>query len=55
MVLCSDGLSDCVEDDYIREILGRHDDPYEAARELVVAANAGGGKDNISVVVVFAS
>lgn len=55
MLLCSDGLSDCVEDDYIREILGRHDDPYEAARELIVAANAGGGKDNISVVVVFAS
>ena len=55
ILLCSDGLSDCVEDDGIREILARHHDPYEAARELIVAANAGGGKDNISVAVVFAS
>ncbi len=55
LILCSDGLSDCVEDNHIRDILARHHDPYEAARELIVAANAGGGKDNISVVVVFAS
>ena len=34
-------------------ILRRHSDPYEAARELVVAANAGGGTDNVSVVVIF--
>jgi protein phosphatase len=55
ILLCSDGLSDCVEDGDIRDILARHHDPYEAARELIVAANAGGGKDNISVAVVFAS
>ena len=39
----------------IEEILGRHRDPFEAARELIVAANTGGGTDNITVVVVFAS
>jgi protein phosphatase len=55
MMLCSDGLTAHVEDDQIHDILGRHHDPYEAARELIVAANAGGGTDNISVVVVFAS
>jgi protein phosphatase len=55
ILLCSDGLSDCVEDGDIRDILARHHDPYEAARELIVAANEGGGKDNISVAVVFAS
>jgi PPM family protein phosphatase len=55
LMLCSDGLTAHVEDDQIHEILGRHHDPYEAARELIVAANAGGGTDNISVVVVFAS
>ena len=54
-MLCSDGLTTHVEDDQIHDILGRHNDPYEAARELIVAANAGGGTDNISVVVVFAS
>ena len=30
-------------------------DPFDAARELIVAANAGGGTDNISVIVVYAS
>jgi PPM family protein phosphatase len=55
LMLCSDGLTAHVEDDQIHDILGRHHDPYDAARELIVAANAGGGTDNISVVVVFAS
>ncbi|MGH7812665.1 MAG: Stp1/IreP family PP2C-type Ser/Thr phosphatase [Candidatus Binataceae bacterium] len=55
MLLCSDGLTTHVDDREIREILARHRDPYDAARELIVAANAGGGSDNISVAVVFAS
>ncbi len=38
----------------LSEIIRRHVDPDEAARELVVAANAGGGTDNVSVVVIFA-
>lgn len=54
LMLCSDGLTTHVEDTQIGEILRRHSDPYEAARELVVAANAGGGTDNVSVVVIFA-
>jgi protein phosphatase len=54
MVLCSDGLTTHVEDHQIGEILRRHSDPEQAARELVVAANAGGGTDNVSVVVIFA-
>ena len=54
MLLCSDGLTAHVDDPAIRTILQRHSDPYEAARELVVAANAGGGTDNVSVVVIFA-
>ncbi|HYB90665.1 MAG TPA: Stp1/IreP family PP2C-type Ser/Thr phosphatase [Candidatus Binataceae bacterium] len=55
MLLCSDGLMAHVDDREIGEILRRHSDPYEAARELVCAANAGGGTDNVSVIVVFAS
>jgi serine/threonine protein phosphatase PrpC len=54
LMLCSDGLTTHVEDRTIAEVLRRHDDPYAAARELVVAANAGGGTDNVSVIVVFA-
>jgi serine/threonine protein phosphatase PrpC len=53
VLLCSDGLTAHVEDPAIGSILQRHSDPYEAARELVVAANAGGGTDNVSVVVIF--
>ena len=55
LLLCSDGLTAHVDDDEIATILTRHDDPYDAARELVVAANTGGGTDNVTVVVVFAS
>jgi protein phosphatase len=55
VMLCSDGLTAHVEDDRIEEILRGHADPNDAARELVVAANAGGGTDNVSVVVIVAS
>jgi serine/threonine protein phosphatase PrpC len=54
LLLCSDGLTTHVEDRQIEELLRRHSDPTAAARELVVAANAGGGTDNVSVVVVVA-
>jgi PPM family protein phosphatase len=55
LLLCSDGLTAHVDDPAISAILTRHTDPDEAARELIVAANAGGGTDNISVVVLFAA
>jgi serine/threonine protein phosphatase PrpC len=54
LLLCSDGLMAHVEDSAIAEILARRHDPMEAGRELVVAANAGGGSDNISVIVIDA-
>jgi len=54
LMLCSDGLTAHVDDAQIGEILRRHCDPAAATRELVVAANAGGGTDNVSVIVVFA-
>jgi len=55
LMLCSDGLTAHVMDNQIGDILGRNADPFDAARELIVAANAGGGTDNISVIVVYAS
>lgn len=47
-VLCSDGLSNLVEDDAIAQIILRNP-PQEACQLLIDAARAGGGHDNISV------
>ncbi len=53
LLLCSDGLSDQVPSDRIRETVARHaGDPEAAARELIDAANRAGGKDNVTVVIV---
>lgn len=53
LLICSDGLSDLVPSATIREVVeSRAGDPDTAVRELIEAANAAGGKDNISVVIV---
>ena len=49
-LLCSDGLTKMLSDELIAGFLPS--DPAAAVEELVNAANAHGGKDNISVVVV---
>ncbi len=52
-LLCSDGLVDEVDDSVIQELLvANPDDPTAAAQALVDAANASGGRDNITAVVV---
>jgi serine/threonine protein phosphatase PrpC len=51
VVLASDGLHQLVPDDRIAEIAGRSA-PQEAAEKLVATANARGGWDNITAVVV---
>jgi PPM family protein phosphatase len=51
-VICSDGLFNEVDEGKIAATLRRLDDPTEAARELVRLANEGGGRDNISLVIV---
>jgi protein phosphatase len=51
-LLCSDGLFNEVPAQNIAQILDRYEDPQEAADALVVAANEGGGRDNITTVVV---
>jgi protein phosphatase len=49
-LLCSDGLSDMVEENDIRDLIARHErDLPTLARRLVERANEGGGRDNISV------
>ncbi|HEV8602516.1 MAG TPA: Stp1/IreP family PP2C-type Ser/Thr phosphatase [Gaiellaceae bacterium] len=50
-LLCSDGLTTMVGDEAILDIVERYrTDLDEAAKELVSAANRGGGEDNITVV-----
>lgn len=51
-VLCSDGLVDEVDDEQIAAILRASSDAQLAADTLVAAANANGGRDNVTVVVV---
>ncbi len=50
--MCSDGLSNMVEDEEIRRILRRTISIEEKARVLVETANENGGKDNIAVILV---
>jgi protein phosphatase len=49
-LLCSDGLTDMVSPAEIFSVLDRAGDLEVAARALIEAANAGGGEDNITVV-----
>ena len=51
LLLCSDGLTDMLEDGTVHTILSENQDNLDvAARRLVDAANDNGGRDNISVV-----
>ncbi len=50
-LICSDGLSDMVEDEEILELVhANRDDLDKAVKALVSAANRGGGEDNITAV-----
>ena len=52
-LLCSDGLSDVLTTEAMQDILVRHDDDLDAAlAELIAQANAGGGPDNVSAILV---
>lgn len=49
-ILCSDGLSNLIDDDEIREVIGSNDDLETSAKHLVDIANERGGDDNITVI-----
>ena len=53
ILMCSDGLSNMVEDSRIKEILSRRDEALdERGRTLIGEANRNGGKDNIAIVLI---
>jgi serine/threonine protein phosphatase PrpC len=52
LLLCSDGLSGMLEDDRIYQLVLDASDPQAACEALIESANAAGGQDNISVVIV---
>jgi protein phosphatase len=49
-LLCSDGLSGMISDEDIRRVVLGEGDLDRVAERLIAAANAAGGKDNITVV-----
>ncbi len=52
ILLCSDGLTDMLDDNAIGRLLGASETPEDAVWTLIEAANRAGGLDNTSVVVV---
>lgn len=52
VLLCSDGLTNMLEDEEIRGILTEKGSVEERARKLVRTANEHGGRDNIAVIVM---
>jgi len=54
-LLCSDGLSDMLDDASIAQVLQMHESLASAGAALIEAANDAGGKDNISLILARAS
>ncbi len=52
ILLCSDGLTDAVSNDKIRDILAQSENVQVAARTLIQTALDSGGRDNITVSVI---
>ena len=52
ILMCSDGLTNMIEDDEIRHIVLGQRDIVEKAEKLIETANRNGGNDNITVVLI---
>ena len=52
VLLCSDGLTEPVDDDQIAQLLSAEPDGNAACQALIDAANAAGGPDNVTVVLL---
>ena len=53
LILCSDGLWSVVPDEEIQETTIQAGNPQQACEDLVAAANAAGGPDNVTCVMVY--
>lgn len=52
VLMCSDGLTNMIEDEEIKKIVLGQRDIVEKAEKLIDTANGNGGKDNITVVLI---
>lgn len=52
ILMCTDGLYGYVEEEQIRKILKRHKNLDSCVRQLVDSANAAGGPDNITAILI---
>ena len=52
ILLCSDGLTNMVEDNELQMIVDRQEDLVDGVQQLIACANNNGGKDNIAVILI---
>ena len=52
LLMCSDGLSNMVEDEQLAVLLKSAKTPEKIGKKLIETANKNGGKDNIAVIVI---
>ena len=52
ILLCSDGLTNMVEDNEIQMIVDRQEDLVDGVQQLIACANNNCGKDNIAVILI---
>ena len=51
-MMCSDGVTDGVDDLTLAGLLAKDHDPQQIAEQVVEAAQDGGSKDNITAIVL---
>ena len=51
-ILCTDGLTNMLDETEIKSVVEKYDDPDAACTELVNTANSKGGEDNITVIII---
>lgn len=52
ILICTDGLTNMVRDEEIFDVIKKNDSIEDAVKQLVGMANANGGRDNITVMII---
>lgn len=52
VLLCSDGLSDMLDESEILKIISEYEEVSDIAEKMVAVANENGGKDNITLILI---